>query len=615
VVTGGSGQSPDSWESLAADGSKLTFGGSLSGFRSGHSSVALKDGRVLLVGGDVQPAPLTLLNPTTGAHLDLPLQAQLGGVAVGQLDDGSLLLLGGRGLSGAPLSSVTRYTPASDGSVGAFAAMPSMTVARSFPNVTTHADGRLLVLGGLGVDGDLNTVEAYDPALGAWQLLGWLQLGREGPTLTPLVDGGLLVVGGRVSGAAVASAERCADGLCAATSCTTKAQCDPGQQCLQGTCAAPLPNGKTCSSGADCASTICTQGLCCESTCDGPCVSCNAADKQGSPSGVCGPVGQGLDPHNQCSASGGQCGSPGVCDGLGSCAGPRPFGQSCSTGGPQQCVDGVILGSGCDGKGTCGPVVPQYTCAPAKVCDGAACGPNTCTSSDDCAGANVCVGGRCAAMQGASCNADDACATGHCSQGVCCDKPCDGACETCGGASSGTCKLRPAGPVTTCSSLACACSAATCDGLSSTPKLPDGSTLCSTSVPVCGADGASLVTKTGVCTGSGSCDESTPETQTVSCFPYACDPLARACTKYCGSTLGPCAAGAHCVSQKCVPDAVDAGPPGSGIDAGAVAVEPAAAAASDGCSVRGGSSPAGSAAWLVVALAALVVRRRRRDDP
>jgi hypothetical protein len=148
--------------------------------------------------------------------------------------------------------------------------------------------------------------------------------------------------------------------------------------------------------------------------------------------------------------------------------------------------------------------------------------------------------------------------------------------------------------------------------MSSTPKLPDGSTVCSSSyVPVCGADGASVVTKTGVCTGSGSCDESTPETQTVSCFPYACDPLARACSTHCGSTLGPCAAGAHCVSQKCVANAVDAGAPDSGIDAGAVAVEPPAASSSDGCSLRPASSSSGGAAWLSLALAAMVFRRRR----
>jgi alpha-tubulin suppressor-like RCC1 family protein len=44
---------------------------------------------------------------------------------------------------------------------------------------------------------------------------------------------------------------------------------------------------------------------------------------------------------------------------------------------------------------------------------------------------------------GSTCILDSACATGFCSDGVCCDARCDGQCESCGGVAHGTC-----GPVT-----------------------------------------------------------------------------------------------------------------------------------------------------------------------
>lgn len=67
-------------------------------------------------------------------------------------------------------------------------------------------------------------------------------------------------------------------------------------------------NGSPCGDAAECASTQCVDGVCCDSTCEGACVACNLDGFEG----VCSPHAPATDPESECGM--------GVCDGVGECA-------------------------------------------------------------------------------------------------------------------------------------------------------------------------------------------------------------------------------------------------------------------------------------------------------
>jgi hypothetical protein len=60
---------------------------------------------------------------------------------------------------------------------------------------------------------------------------------------------------------------------------------------------------------------------------------------------------------------------------------------------------------------------------------------NTTCSSGTCNGAGACI-----RANGAQCDTDNSCESGHCASGVCCDQPCSGECESC---TTGTCLAVP----------------------------------------------------------------------------------------------------------------------------------------------------------------------------
>ncbi len=82
--------------------------------------------------------------------------------------------------------------------LGAFKPAGTMHSARYLHTATKLQDGRVLVVGGRGIDGtvELDTVELYDPKKNRWQDGPKLSAGRSGHTATLLADGRVLVTGG-----------------------------------------------------------------------------------------------------------------------------------------------------------------------------------------------------------------------------------------------------------------------------------------------------------------------------------------------------------------------------------------------------------------------------------
>jgi hypothetical protein len=85
-------------------------------------------------------------------------------------------------------------------------------------------------------------------------------------------------------------------------------------------------------------------GVCCESACDGICVSCNQAGQAGK----CSAYTAGSDPQKECGLGSGVCRS--TCNGAGACDYPQ-YGTPCGT-----CKE-------CDGTGACTVDVDPVACA------------------------------------------------------------------------------------------------------------------------------------------------------------------------------------------------------------------------------------------------------------
>ena len=187
--------------------------------RFGHPAVALKDGRVLVVGGAMtvgrgQYAALAfceIYNPTantwtTTGSLGTARKAHQATV----LADGSVLASGGDiagvnvGWSFYPYSqsSFERFDPAT----GAWTTLSDMPWGRSHHRAHLLASGKVLVLGGTDnstFDIGYQNAGLYDPVAKTWASTVGMVTGRWAPATVTLANGGVLVAGGiTLSGAA-----------------------------------------------------------------------------------------------------------------------------------------------------------------------------------------------------------------------------------------------------------------------------------------------------------------------------------------------------------------------------------------------------------------------------
>jgi MYXO-CTERM domain-containing protein len=180
-----------------------------------------------------------------------------------------------------------------------------------------------------------------------------------------------------------------------------------------------------------------------------------------------------------------------------------------------------------------------FCCGSAKCDDGASCGV---PGSE----------GTCTRVNGSACKADPECGSGHCVDGVCCDRACDGQCEACDvfdptTGLAGKCipvKGVPHGARTACEKGSDVCGAKQCDGTTvASCASPVGSdVLCRTNSCVAGVQ-----TLEAKCDGMGGC----PAVVTKSCAGFACTLDGLACETAC-TTADQCAAGYRCEGGLCV---------------------------------------------------------------
>jgi hypothetical protein len=87
--------------------------------------------------------------------------------------------------------------------------------------------------------------------------------------------------------------------------CGTIVGGDPDNECFgatmcNGMTCGLFENGAACSSGLECVSGNCVEGVCCNGVCNGLCQACVGA-KTGAADGTCSGVTAGTDPDNECS--------------------------------------------------------------------------------------------------------------------------------------------------------------------------------------------------------------------------------------------------------------------------------------------------------------------------
>jgi hypothetical protein len=329
---------------------------------------------------------------------------------------------------------------------------------------------------------------------------------------------------------------------CFAT-CTTPAQCVPGRDCIDNSCGKKLP-GATCTDGPECVSGFCVDGVCCDSKCDGPCLSCGQV---GSP-GVCRPVPSGVkDPRGLCADQGAaSCGTSGSCDDAGGCA-KYASGTICK---PPSCMSATVelTASRCDGMGAC-VGGGQLACQPY------ACSASTGACNASCSRTEDCVPGiECMLSQqscgkkglGQPCLTGSDCASTFCVDKVCCQDSCQGPCRSCSlGAVPGTCTLAlpgapdPRGACKDMGKSSCGTDGA-CNGNGACRRYPPG-TQCA--LGTCNT-ATNARTLPSVCDSRGLCVAGGP----VSCAPYRCN--GAACFAGCGSDAD-CVAPNTCLAGAC----------------------------------------------------------------
>ena len=193
-----------------------TATGNLNTARSRHTATRLPDGRVLVTGGSGDPtgsaiASVEIFDPATGSWtLTAPMNERRILHTANLLSDGRVLAVGGLigiGASDPMLARADLFDPATK----TWTPIGDLNEARANHSATLLPDGHVLVAGGRAAPSstlpEIGSAELLDPAKGSWTDSGDLDEARARHTATLLPDGQVLVAGGQ-SGPAGGSAER-----------------------------------------------------------------------------------------------------------------------------------------------------------------------------------------------------------------------------------------------------------------------------------------------------------------------------------------------------------------------------------------------------------------------
>jgi large repetitive protein len=163
--------------------------------RSHHTATLLRDGRVLIAGGE-DLASAELFDPKTETFAgigNMPVERSYHTATL--LKSGKVLIVGGvqRELKG--IDSALLFDP----TTSTFLVAGTLTANRREHSASLLSDGRVLIAGGSNDDpsvGFLNTAEIYDPSTGGFSLTGMMLKARSGHTATVLPNGSVLISGG-----------------------------------------------------------------------------------------------------------------------------------------------------------------------------------------------------------------------------------------------------------------------------------------------------------------------------------------------------------------------------------------------------------------------------------
>jgi hypothetical protein len=205
---------------------------SMSDHRANHTATVLPNGQVLITGG--QDAAGT---PVNTAEIFDPPSAQficVGGVSANpplcnpsmtdnreghtatSLDDGTVLIVGGKDSATNIVNTAERFTPASavDAAAGAFKSTGSMSDTRINHTATLLPGGTVLIAGGYDGLDVLATAEVYNPASGTFSPtessstgLSTMTTPRQNHSATLLGSGQVLLAGGDNNGVILRSGE------------------------------------------------------------------------------------------------------------------------------------------------------------------------------------------------------------------------------------------------------------------------------------------------------------------------------------------------------------------------------------------------------------------------
>jgi RHS repeat-associated protein len=169
----------------------------------GQTTTLLPNGEYLLIGGEgsdgvVATAAIEDAKAGTTKELKNGLRHPRAWHTSTLLPDGTVFVFGGEDNSKTLVSGAEIFDPVAD--LSHDLALPAGLLVRAHHTATLLTDGRVLLAGGIGADGDLlGSLQTWDSRSGTTQLLSALLSPRRDHTANLVADGGVLFWGGTAS--------------------------------------------------------------------------------------------------------------------------------------------------------------------------------------------------------------------------------------------------------------------------------------------------------------------------------------------------------------------------------------------------------------------------------